>query len=59
MWTIFYVASISIPTLYEMVYEMNDEMKSTPYPTAHKIDKTYKVTITDIQGPLFTRIYQN
>ena len=44
MWTIFYVASISIPTLYEMVHGMNHEMKSTPYPTAHELQdkKEYK-----------------
>ena len=42
MWTIFYVASISIPTLYEMICGVDHEMNSTPYPTAHEFNRTEK-----------------
>ena len=55
MWTIFYVASISILNLYEMVYGVNHEMKSTPYPTAHEIDRTTKKKQTK-QKPTKTMI---
>ena len=48
MWTIFYVASISIPTLYEMIYVVDHEMKFTPYPTAHEFNRTEKKSIKEI-----------